>query len=394
MQGRQGVESPAACIEDCIGLCTSLRKISRGRTKDVQGAAVCVIACVCGDRLHDIALCKPGYTQQFATHRPSFVRLQARRQSTVRIPLQLLMSGSSVSLDSLPDLGIFMPGVLQKRFFFPSATRHHDRARASINQWCKAYVARGSRTTQLAGSACASLLHESIPCLKRVKRSQKGFVLKESMGTRDVKACISVMFGTILKLYPLGSKTPTFRCRVNMMDRIESLMQGTTDEMIGFINTNMDLVKLCFMEYTTYMFSYNMPCERKILMSHSAMEQYEPTCINMCDSFRQEAVATGLETWDVMNASARACIERCIRICKFKMLRIADVCLKAYVDPLLFSERSLQFKCVNGDPEAMGSFHPGSSSQEQRVALSLQGNIVCRPLPDSVTALQRESLWR
>lgn len=79
-------------------------------------------------------------------------------------------------------------------------------------------------------------------------------------------------------------------------------------------------------------------------MSHSAMEQYETTCITMCDSFRQDSVATGLEPWDAMNASARTCIERCIRICKFKMLRMADVCLKAFVDPLSFSESSLQLR--------------------------------------------------
>lgn len=125
------------------------------------------------------------------------------------------------------------------------------------------------------------------------------------------------------------------------MDRISSVMQGGVDEMIRFINENMDLVRLCFMEYVVNRLSFDMPCERKLLLSHSAMENFESTCITMCDTFRQESIITGLEPWEALNSSAQMCIERCIRICKFKMLRVADICLKGYIVPSSFREESL-----------------------------------------------------
>lgn len=39
----------------------------------------------------------------------------------------------------------------------------------------------------------------------------------------QVMACINVMYGTLMKLYPLGAKSPTFNAKVNVMQRMMKL---------------------------------------------------------------------------------------------------------------------------------------------------------------------------
>lgn len=72
---------------------------------------------------------------------------------------------------------------------------------------------------------CTVLLNESIPCLRRCKRS--GFwsshtplsAEDNAYGAVDVTACVNVLYGTLLKLYNLGAKTPTFVCRTVLTKR-------------------------------------------------------------------------------------------------------------------------------------------------------------------------------
>lgn len=86
--------------------------------------------------------------------------------------------------------------------------------------------------TILYRSACAVILYESIPCLKRVKRTQKGVHISARCSSEEACACISVMYGTMLKLYPLGSKTPTFGSRVTYLNRIGAIVERGPDYMI------------------------------------------------------------------------------------------------------------------------------------------------------------------
>lgn len=336
------MQAIAERIEDLVGLCASLRRMVGAAGPRGGSGARFVIACVCKDPLHDMWVCKRPYSQQFATHTPRFVGSGSKRPSTaLRVPLQILMREPGLRYGFLPDLGMFIRAIIQKRFFTPSIMKHAHRAKQSVNPWHRLPVPRPSNTWMLLDSACACILHESIPCLKRVKRSQKGLSLKGCYSKEDLSACIAVLYGSTMKLYPLGYKAPTFRSRVVMMDRISSVMQAGVDGMVRFINENMDLVRLCFMEYVVNIISFDMPCERELLLSHNAMESFEPTCITMCDTFRQESIGTGHEPWGALNGSARLCIERCIRICKFKMLRVADVCLKGCINPSSFRKESL-----------------------------------------------------
>lgn len=77
------------------------------------------------------------------------------------------------------------------------------------------------------------------------------------------------------------------------------------------------------MEYALNVLQDYLPVERTLMIpSHVGTTSYGAIAVAMCDGFRQETVVTGHETWSAMNDVAASCIERCIRICKFRMLRV------------------------------------------------------------------------
>ena len=139
---------------------------------------------------------------------------------------------------------------------------------------------------------------------------------------QELVTCLTVLYGTLLKLYPLGAKEPIFTAKVELTRRIKALLGASVQEQGAFITDNIFLVKLCYMEYTLNALQDFMPCERALLLKHSAMKTYESISIAMCDNFRQDVILTGLEPWETMNKAASCAIDRCVRICKFKMLRV------------------------------------------------------------------------
>lgn len=57
---------------------------------------------------------------------------------------------------------------------------------------------------------------------------------------------------------------------------------------------------------------------------------------------RQDAISTGREEWAALNRAAASCIERCIRVCKFKLQRTAEqVPRMVHINPLQFDRQAL-----------------------------------------------------
>lgn len=127
-----------------------------------------------------------------------------------------------------------------------------------------------------------------------------------------------------------GAKTPTFNARVQMMSRMLQLTSHTaTSEQLQFIYTYPSLMKICFMEYSINALMDWLPCERVLLFgsatgSAASMQTYSNIAVAMCDMFRQDAIVTGTESWQSLNAAASVSIERCIRVCKFKLFRAPE----------------------------------------------------------------------
>jgi hypothetical protein len=216
------------------------------------------------------------------------------KSKPLHIPLASLITPvhNTLQFSLLPDLGYFMRMVLQKRYFSDQSRKHWTKA-ASNYQVLGGFVPlssevgglssggagngdRGSQapsfskplptpsaseTVDVAESAkriasaswgavnglCTTLLQDSIPCLRRSKRTTNylSMILCESdKGSGNsakghllynpviVAACVNVLFGTLLKLYNLGAKTPTFKSRVAMTSRLMQLSCSSTDEQV------------------------------------------------------------------------------------------------------------------------------------------------------------------
>lgn len=167
---------------------------------------------------------------------------------------------------ALPDLGMYIRGILQRRYYTEAIRKHWVKAHASSSsslslsqsshaQQQQQHAPQGRSTASASDhqqqthqdtrtkaqwkymhGVCANLLLESIPCMKRTKRCCNSSYSSSSSSscfpsgvadcqinhgndTVEVMACINVMHGTLLKLYPLGAKTPTFNARVHLFSR-------------------------------------------------------------------------------------------------------------------------------------------------------------------------------
>ena len=118
----------------------------------------------------------------------------------------------------------------------------------------------------------------------------------------DVSACINVLYGTLLKIYPHGAKVPTFTSRVVLMKRLMGISAMCTSDQVEFLRQNQSLTRLCFMEYSLNALLDWLPCEKELIFSmYPVMHTYSNVAIAMCDVFRQEGICTGQEDWALLN---------------------------------------------------------------------------------------------
>lgn len=180
----------------------------------------------------------------------------------------------------------------------------------------------------------------------------------------DVAACINVLYGTLLKLYPLGAKVPTFNARVVVMSRLMHLSSLPTDQKVEFLMQHPALVRLCFMEYSLNALMDWLPCERQLFCSICPpMKVYSSVAVAVCDVFRQDHLTTGSEDWAALNRAALSSIDRCIRVCKFKALKTSEISFKfQHVDAGTFHRGALDLPLLQilGD-DAAASAAPLSS---------------------------------
>ena len=299
----------------------------------------------------------------------------------------------------------------------PSASNHHGHNHSAQSISCAQYTmnvspskaasAAASQMWDHSGTMCVSLIHESIPCLKKFKRNPVSFLpatllsslegtafskdsngrvkgnqtglssspsaettsrkartgprslssqgrdaAAQSLNPVDLCACINVLYGTLLKLYDLGVKTPTFNARVAMTRRLSRLSCMPAEDQARFLMEYPSLTRLCFMEYSLNALMDWLPCEMELLCKVCApMKTYCSIAVSMCDIFRQETIVNGRESWSALNKAAAISIERCTRVCKFKTFKSSEATFKCvHVSPAHFDHRALllpHLPCVN-----------------------------------------------
>jgi hypothetical protein len=138
-------------------------------------------------------------------------------------------------------------------------------------------VAEQHWTETVSKSWCASLLQETIPCLDRYKRGFRHAYSVDSVSIAEVRACISILYGSLLKLYPRGAKIPIFSARVNIMCRIQELLECSQEQQMEFIKSHSSLIKICLMEYCYNVFQDFFPVEYSFVSAHPCMAMYRVT---------------------------------------------------------------------------------------------------------------------
>lgn len=251
-------------IDRYITTCIFLRSLHRaGRTRAADSdssTARITLRCVCGDPEHDLVICKKNYRRQFPTllkpeHVCASKSRRRRRDAKARnreiaqqnregrdgqYPLGVQISMADlvaplplvVGVASLPDTGVFLRAVLEKRFFSSNLEKHNSKCVSDMeDKTAKRSPAEASSSSNnkslmwtLTEHACSILIQESIMCLKRSKKTHKSPQLPEDVAGEEIDICLRIMFGTLLKLYPLGAKRPIFNARYVLHQSIFSLL--------------------------------------------------------------------------------------------------------------------------------------------------------------------------
>jgi hypothetical protein len=134
-----------------------------------------------------------------------------------------------------------------------------------------------------------------------------------------------------------------------------------------------------------------MPCEYRLLSEVDSMKIYRTVCQTTCDSFRQEAIVHGNEDWAAMNVVAGVCIDRCIRMCKFKMLKIGDLILKCPLPyGITFDENVLNLHNTYGCGNLLRLIHPEAPTNTIECAMHIHTNISIHPIPRQIRLQQQD----
>ena len=418
MQILQGNQKAEVELNRYLLACAVLdSKGNRTKTKKKLEACITWACDLCNSGKHDVSMLKQGYKQQFRAWKPpafccSSTPLKIPVSASLVTPLHCTLQYSL-----LPDLGMFFRGILQRRYYTDVSKKHWIRTMGCMMQGCstsKALHQQSNMQKQAVLSRhykvnwdymqgiCATLLLESIPCMKRAKRNNNHLSLspkekKSPLPVEEIMACINVMHGTLFKLYPLGAKTPTFGARVVMMQRMMKLTtMCNSQQQLEFMQRHPALMRICFMEYSINALMDWLPVERELLFEseafgqhRTAMNLYRSIVVATCDVFRQDSILTGHEKWETLNSAASACIDRCIRVCKFKLFRMPEPIIKG---PHLQPDQFL--------PEYLGKSTPMLLCREMALSMLgtegwlLHSNLKVYALPRCVAIQQLESLDR
>ena len=231
-----------------------------------------------------------------------------------------LISSEGMALSSLPDLGDYIRACFLKRYFTPKALA----TTARVSQWLEGNRRRKGQCTKYkaedGGPCCAkarswlvcSVLQDCLPCVQQHcrKNSRVRTTLTEPPTAIELNAVISLLYGTLLKLYPRGHKVPVFTARVALVKRIVMLQNSPFEQKLAFVESHPNLVRFCCMEYTCNVISDCMPSELHALEPHGNVQDFVRSCVTMFDFFRREFALKGDEPFSVADSYAKNAIER------------------------------------------------------------------------------------
>jgi hypothetical protein len=128
------------------------------------------------------------------------------------------------------------------------------------------------------------------------------------------QAALCILLALLLGTYPTCVKFPPFPVRVALYRRVHCLLTHGTGT--AFCQKCPALLTLALMEYCSYVLPTYLPVEHGLLAAEGNDGLLFTTCQLACDSFRQEILVTGEESWETLEAYCVPIVERHTRACK------------------------------------------------------------------------------
>lgn len=403
-------------VDRYLPLCFMLKTCATGgpkprhHTEKQKNARKCKVSrvnitCACGDSDHTCMMYKEKSIPSFPfdiSHLKSTKQLiiddsercinQLHTKTGVDIPAHSMVSSlsNSIGYSSLPDLGMYIRAILLRRFYTPALQKHHHK----MTNWLRSGAPQqgafsGAGVGKMVHGWCCAILQDSLLCMKKVNRTPAVPDYGMKPTSVELNACINVLHGTLLSLYPRAAKRPTFAARVVLFGRIHYLLTLDREEQMKFMRGHPNLVKICFMEYTLNFILDYLPCERDLLGSTQSMALFNTVCPTTCDSFRADFIRGGDEDWGDLDRAAAISIERCVRVCKFKIFKVDDPITKFSLPNTSLVRTALDTPCTYGCMSLLKEMCGNTMTEEEiRCAANIQKNIQVFRLPTAVTDKQ------
>ena len=112
----------------------------------------------------------------------------------------------------------------------------------------------------------------------------------------------------------------------------------------------------------------------------------------MFDTFRRDVISTGMETWEIMESKAGSTIERCMRMCKFKMNKNTPLPVVCNVKRCNFQDPLWTMQYAHGDIGVLSKIYAGIDRDQIATANLIQSNIMTFALPRSIAKKQADAL--
>lgn len=353
---------------------------------------------------------------------------EAKPSATI-LPFESIMPppADNMAYHSMPDLSLYIRAcILRRHFILSGCISSQNIFNSARSKRSKTNVVSAYSTVDelLATSWLAAMLTESLPCI--VSQSKKGIRhgSRPVPTPKEVDACLSVLCGTLLQVYPKRIKTPTFRAKVTLLRRVWGMMNRAFEDKLSFVNTHESLIHLSLQEYTCNVLRDYMPVELEFFTKHQdGMSEYLEHIAVVFDTFRRECILTGDEEWDMMNSYCRSLIDRSRRTYRVRVAQCQGIvcyhrCQHGAGSGLMGTERSLGSgggmgrgaaegirvgkECVQpwmwdayhvfGNRHVMSMLYPDKTKEELMVACGLQRVIQTYALPVVVRERQQQSL--
>jgi hypothetical protein len=160
------------------------------------------------------------------------------------------------------------------------------------------------------------LLQQLSPLRRRV-RVRRTRALQPACGVEAV-TCISLLFATIVGLYPRACKFPLYQTRREVAVAMYRLKTARLTTQIAFISALPALQRLALLEYTLNIRHDFAPVEQAYLSRLAPhVPQYDNAILAACDSLRHTCLQdVGGWSWNALEACAVQMVDRVGRICR------------------------------------------------------------------------------